>query len=252
MARKDYDDDYREPEWHHPQGSGYEQPRDPYWHNIMGAEERKKRKVELKFSTTEIQQLAVATLVITLVFGIGFSPYTIFNLAGSDVNYGSLAFNLVVALIAVGSAFIIHELGHKFVAQHYGCWAEFRYKLIFLLGSAFLALMLNFFIIIPGAVYIRGHLTKKQNGIVSAAGPLTNIIIAVIFGGVMSIGLFTNYYIFRVGFLGAFINCFIGAFNMIPIGNLDGGKILKWNPLIWIVMAVLLGGPVVIVFFAMF
>ena len=241
MAKRDYDKDYQEPDWLHPQHSGFEQSRDPYWYELAGAEEKKKRKIELKFSKTEIQQLAVATFVITLVFGIGFSDYTIFNITDSGVDYGNLAFSLGVALVAVGSAFIIHEMGHKFAAQHYGCWAEFRYKLTWLLGSAALALFLNFFIIVPGAVYIRGHLTKKQNGIVSAAGPITNIIIGIIFGGVILIG---NYLeidsVLFVGVMGVFINCFIGAFNMIPIGNLDGGKILKWNPLIWVVMAALL------------
>ena len=29
-------------------------------------------------------------------------------------------------LIAVGPAFLLHEIGHKIVAKRHGCWAEFR------------------------------------------------------------------------------------------------------------------------------
>jgi Zn-dependent protease len=251
MARKDYNKDYREPEWHHPQDPGFEQHRDPHWYDV--GDRPKKKKVDLKFSTTEIKQLAVATLVITAIFGLGFAGVGLFTLLSGQFDYGTVAISCGIALVAAGSAFVIHELAHKFVAQRYGCWAEFRYNLVFLLGSAFLALLLNFFIIVPGAVYIRGHLTKKQNGMVSAAGPLTNIIIGALFTGILFIGLYSNIdFVFYVGFLGAFINFFIGAFNMIPIGNLDGGKILKWNPLIWVVMAVLLGGPVLYLWLGMY
>jgi Zn-dependent protease len=62
------------------------------------------------------------------------------------------------------------------------------------------------------------------------------------------IGLFffpNNDIIFNLGFMGSFINLFLGAFNMIPFGNLDGSKILKWNPLVWVVMIILLAGPVI-------
>ncbi|MFH1240586.1 MAG: site-2 protease family protein [Candidatus Diapherotrites archaeon] len=31
----------------------------------------------------------------------------------------------------------------------------------------------------------------------------------------------------------AYINMFLGLFNMIPFPPLDGSKIFRWNPIIW-------------------
>lgn len=234
-------------DWYHPHGERhifFEQHRDPYWH----ATHRPKHKLGSRFSKKEIMQLGVATLVITLIFGLGFAGVNIFSLFRGDFNFFLVLLFLVVSFLSAGSAFILHELAHKVVAQHYGCWAEFRYNLPLLLGSAALALFLGWFIIIPGAVYHQGYLTNKQRGHVSAAGPATNFILAAFFLAVSIIAYnFLPYgFVFLVGYIGAFINFFIGGFNMIPFGNLDGSKILRWNPLIYIVMAILLIGPALV------
>ena len=52
----------------------------------------------------------------------------------------------------------------------------------------------------------------KKDLIITAAGPLANFV------------LFAYYYHFDVKF--AWVNLFIGAFNLLPAANLDGGQIL--------------------------
>ena len=83
----------------------------------------------------------------------------------------------IIAALTVGVGFLLHELAHKLVAQHYGCWAEFRSFDQML----FFAILLSFTGIIfaaPGAVMISGHVTNDRNGKISAAGPITNFILA--------------------------------------------------------------------------
>ena len=79
---------------------------------------------------------------------------------------------------------------------------------------------------------IHGQVTRKENGIISAAGPLTNFSLAMIFMGLMFY-LPTWGFIFNIGF---FINLWLGLFNLIPFGNFDGIKILHWNRYIWMGM----------------
>ncbi len=47
--------------------------------------------------------------------------------------------------------------------------------------------------------------------------------------------------IFLVCSLGFTINSYLATFNLIPIWNLDGSKVLRWNGLIWIVTIAISG-----------
>jgi Zn-dependent protease len=250
MPRKKHDPDYEEPNWLHTRRSDFDDYKEPNWWETA---EKRRKKFDLRLSNTEIQHLAVATIIITLIFGLGFAGISGLALLSGDigVSYSALAVYLGIALVAVGSAFILHEMAHKVVAQRFGCWAEFRYNLFSLLFTGLIAIMISFFIIAPGAVIIQGYLTKKQNGLVSLAGPLTNLVLGIVFIPLFIFGVYFDSSILVVlGFFGGFINFFIGAFNMIPLGNFDGAKILRWNPIIWVVMAVLLGGPVIYIYWS--
>lgn len=145
--------------------------------------------------------------------------------------------NLIVAAIAVGTAFLLHELAHKVLAQRYGCWAEFRK---FNLGLV-LAVVMSFFgfiIAAPGAVMISGMVSREQNGKISAVGPLTNIALAVLFfaAGIIVPQIFGAMPALfnRVIFFGFFINAWLALFNMIPFPPLDGSKVLVWSLPVWV------------------
>ncbi len=175
------------------------------------------------FSTSgvEIRDLIKAWIAIILVFTIFLKPEL--------HSYSAAA---LVSFISVSIGFILHELAHKVVAQHYGCFAEFRA----FTGMLALSIILAFFGIIfiaPGAVFISGPVGKRRNGIISAAGPLTNIVLAGIFLVVRSFidNPITSY--------GVSINGWLALFNMIPFGPLDGAKIWRWNQFIFGVMAII-------------
>ena len=76
---------------------------------------------------------------------------------------------------------MLHELAHKFVAQKYGCVAEFRAFDQMLMLALGLAVLIGVIFAAPGAVMISGMVTRKENGYISVAGPLTNYILGVIF-----------------------------------------------------------------------
>ncbi|UCF09217.1 MAG: site-2 protease family protein [Thermoplasmata archaeon] len=155
---------------------------------------------------------------------------------------GRFPIYIVVALsfVAVVTAFLLHEMGHKLVAQRYGCWAEFRawkFGLIMAILSGFM----GFLFAAPGAVYIRGNLTKEENGKVSAAGPLMNIAVASLLLPILFFIPNILEEIWTLVLMICYLNVFIGGFNMIPFPPLDGSKIIKWNPGIWIGLLVILG-----------
>ena len=180
----------------------------------------------VKFTAREIRDIIISLLVISLAFAY------IINGRDLDATISSFGYMVVV----VGFGFVLHELAHKFAAIRFGYWAE--YKMWF--QGLILALITSYFGFVfaaPGAVYIHGYNIKpSENGKISLAGPATNIILAVLF--LMLMPLASQYGLLGVAVLGATINSFLAVFNLIPLVVLDGAKIFRWNPLIWVISMV--------------
>ncbi|MFO7448252.1 MAG: site-2 protease family protein [Ignavibacteriaceae bacterium] len=70
----------------------------------------------------------------------------------------------------------------------------------------------------------------RDDALVSAAGPLSNFILAILFfiGFIVSSGMIGNYdsLIVNIFWYGVFFNIFLFAFNLLPIPPLDGSHIL--------------------------
>ena len=190
-----------------------------------------------KFTASEIRDLIIAFIVISLCFAI-------VN-AGRDFN--AILNILPIVMVGVGAGFILHELGHKFISMKYGYWAEFKLWPQGLL----LALITSFFGFVfaaPGAVYTyANYMTDEINGKISIAGPIVNIALALVFLAIATAvypSVFssdTSLLIFYISAVGYSINSFLAVFNLLPIGNLDGSKVMRWNIGIWFVTIAIAG-----------
>jgi Zn-dependent protease len=169
--------------------------------------------IRIKTSKTELFHLTIATLLVTAV-GLSLNGYRYFS------------WQFLAIFI---SAFLVHELAHKFLAQYYGSWAEFRAQISGLLITAISALpIMPFKFIAPGAVMV-GLSDGNKFGRVALIGPLTNLVMGFSF---LLLSLFNGSYspYFTIG---ASFNGWIAMFNLIPLGVLDGQKIFDWNKLVW-------------------
>jgi Zn-dependent protease len=157
---------------------------------------------------------------VLLVLGVAFTYFL-------PTASGSTLLNLAILSISFTLSFLLHELAHKFSAQHFTLWAEFRLTLQGALITL-ISFFLPFKIISPGAVMIVGSGTKVTIGKMALAGPITNILLAI---GCILIATITQDFFWFV----AFINAFLAVFNLIPFGMMDGLKVFKWNKVAWIV-----------------
>lgn len=201
----------------------------------------------LRFGRRELRDLAAAWLAL----GVAFTVFLEAGRIQAMLRSGSpapavLASVFWMSLLTVGVGFLLHELGHKVVAVRFGQVAEFRadYRM---LGFALLAAPLGILFAAPGAVYHRGRLTSRENGLVALAGPLVNVVLAV---GFLALAL-AGGPLGALGDLGFRINLFLAAFNMIPWGPLDGRKVLAWSPAVFAVAFVGTVGPGVAVLFGL-
>lgn len=189
---------------------------------------------KIKTSREELIDIGKAWFTISLAFAFVYAQIQVLGGSFSFSKLFSLSFLQMfgVALVTAGLGFLLHELSHKFVAQRYGCAAEFRSFDQMLYLALGLAVMVGFIFAAPGAVMISGMVTRKENGIISLAGPLMNYILAALFFGLTTI-LPSWAPLLLIGFS---INMWLGLFNMLPFWNFDGKKIFYWNKVVWGVM----------------
>jgi Zn-dependent protease len=188
---------------------------------------------QFRFSGSELLQLLISALVISLIFAYPFS-----SCSGS---FACALGSILLVFLLVGSAFVIHESSHKLTAQHYGVWSEYRMWGQGLLLALIMKIALGFSFIAPGAAYFepyrrRGpysalfrenYLTKDEVGKIGWAGPMSNIVLAVVLFALTPV-------IGQLAQAGIEINLMLALFNLIPFGLFDGQKIFSWNWKIWL------------------
>ncbi|MDR2698355.1 MAG: site-2 protease family protein [Candidatus Methanoplasma sp.] len=206
---------------------------DPYYREPRG---------KIRFSKTEVLHIAVAIGVLSVAFSL--------IMRNSTLDPDDPTMNIILiagtSFILVVCSFLFHEFGHKFVAQRYNAWSEFRAYPQGLMMAIVFSIM-GFLFAAPGAVYIRGMISKEMNGKISLAGPAVNFVISAIAIAVFfSIEPGTLVYVV-VGML-AYLNAFLGLFNMIPVLPFDGSKIVAWSIPVYAMAAIVGAVELAIVF----
>lgn len=154
--------------------------------------------------------------------------------------FGPITFFPIIAA-SVSIAFLPHELMHRYIARKMGCFSRFvldPFGLMLTLATAIP--LIPFKIIIPGYILISSHyydpITRKRiEGVSAIAGPLTNLVIALI--GIALLNMVTllriNPYLNIFVLYIVIVNAWIAFFNLLPIPPLDGSKIISWKPVNW-------------------
>jgi Zn-dependent protease len=195
------------------------------------------------FSKDELRHLMLATGAFTLALGLmsGNGIFGIQKLGLAQwlkVVGGALPF----MFLSVGPAFFIHEMAHKVVARHYGCWAEFRADPRGLKVGLIISLFLGVVFMAPGAVMVAGPVTRRENGLIAVAGPVSNLILlllGVVLGAALIGIVGDNLWLSSLVMMWVIANSILGLFNMLPFGPLDGRKVREWSqPVFWVMISI--------------
>ena len=176
----------------------------------------------ITFYREELRDLAAAWLALGLAFALFLEPATLQRMLNGAGSFGR---TFLLSMLTVGVGFLLHELAHKVVAVQFGQVAAFRAD-YGMLAIAVAGALAGIFFAAPGAVYHRGRITTRQNGLVAVAGPVTNLVLAVVF---VVPFLLVGGFVGEVARLGVLVNLFLAAFNMIPFGPLDGKTVRRWD-----------------------
>lgn len=172
--------------------------------------------------TEEVKDIIVSVGTLTIAFSIWF-----FRSARIEINVLTISLVIATSILSVTTAFLLHELAHRYTARRYGGYAFFKMWPLGVL-LAIITSFLGFIFAAPGAVNIGGIYRNDHIGKTALAGPLTNL--------ALGIPLYFTSLLFSPGSIMEFIlgfagstNLFLALFNLIPIPPLDGSKIWKWD-----------------------
>jgi len=150
----------------------------------------------------------------------------------------------IILIVGLVFSVVLHEMAHGYAANWLGDpTARLQGRLT---ANPLVHIDPLMSVIIPGLLILSGsqivfgaakpvpynpyNLTNQKWGeaIVAAAGPLTNILIAVIFAVLFRNAeiLNLNEAFMAISFQMIFLNIFLAIFNLIPLPPLDGSKIL--------------------------
>lgn len=198
---------------------------------------------------SESLHLLIGATLIFLIGLMGFYSTTLITLG-----YGWAIFMLAGFYT---TAFLFHEFGHRQVAKHFGFQTKFRLLTFGMILTAF-SLLIGIVTLVlgsmpiptlalPGAVVVLGlEKVDRKTGLCKAAGPIINLV----YGAILLLASFIvpTYPLNIFIAYAAALNFMLGAFNMIPIGILDGRNIWQWNKILYLILFALLIGLLVVTY----
>ena len=197
--------------------------------------------MQLQFSRRELRDLAAAWLALGVAFALLLEPQlrNVFFGRFGGLTTAEIAQPVVVSLLTAGIGMLLHELAHKVVAVRFGQVAAFRadYRM---LGFAIVGALVGFLFAAPGAVVHRGRITPREGGLIAVAGPVTNLVLSVLFLLPFGLAITTGSdgLLWDLARRGLQINLLLAGFNMLPFGPLDGRKVRAWSNVVWVAVAV--------------
>jgi len=165
-------------------------------------------------------------------------------------NLSDILFNVLSGALALLVAIDVHECCHAWAAYQLGDYTTRNRVTLNPLahldpvGTLFMGINLLYGALFRSSLPLIGwgkpvvyhpHLLRKKGragmAIVAAAGPVANVVTAVVFALPIRLGVpFTSasMYLLRLCYTVAMTNVVIAAFNLIPIPPLDGYSVLLW------------------------
>jgi Zn-dependent protease len=192
-----------------------------------------------QFSKLELKHLLISIFVLTFAFSFALTGNNVIQAYFDGFNFNNFIFGIEKSFLGVIIAFFCHEISHKFIAQKYHLWSEYRMYTKGLIIALILGFFTPFVIAVPGAVMFRGKVRLFEMGQIALAGPLANLIISIITFLLYLFVFFESKVLNELfGFI-CLINAVLATFNLLPFSSFDGYKIFKWNSNIWLISFIL-------------
>ena len=188
-----------------------------------GIAARQRSRHFLGLSASEVIIIEVAVIMLALAFVLADRV---------GLTLGNILIYLLVGAISV----VLHDFAHRYFAtkhghdadtQFWGLGTVIMFITAWLYGNAFAQSYRNL-------VNRTGEDNAREAGIEMVAGPVTSIILMILFLALTRLG---GLYAVAGG-VGFTINLITAVYSLMPIGTMDGGAIWKWNRFVYLALFV--------------
>lgn len=163
----------------------------------------------------------ILEIILTIII-VGFIFEKLFQLPMYSFKEESILRRSMLSSLLLSPAIILHELSHKFVALAFGCSATYQMSYFGLLIGVILKLLnFPFFFFIPAYVNISSIPNRLAYFSIAIAGPLTNLILFLLFSILLKYGKIRGKNAFYF-FIASRMNLYLFILNLIPIPGTDG------------------------------
>lgn len=191
------------------------------------------------FNINEFVDIVVMSLILGYIFKDFFGPKFYLPSTKEKMSNDPVAYyrnmgklkqkeGFKTAILVAAPAVILHEIGHKLVAIHFGLTAEFHAAYFWLMLAVLLKIMnFGFIFFVPAYVSIMGKMTPLQGSATAFAGPAVNLALFLIIFGLVRNKVFSKKYrkYLPILVMTYRINFFLFIFNMLPIPMFDGWQV---------------------------
>lgn len=197
-----------------------------YIQRLFGVKEAKVRKTTAVTRSPVLLGISRRELLIAIVcifiLGAVFAYAKVFRLT-LDV--------FVMFILAAGLTTVIHELAHRYFARRYNAETEFKFWDIGTISLLLTSLVFKTPMGQPGRNITnkQGELSPKVQGLISLAGPVASLLLALLFLLLMSIDI-RQVNLGLTGFKMSMLAC---VYSLMPFEPMEGMRILKWNKPVW-------------------
>ncbi len=193
------------------------------------AKGKARKKTTLKDPFKELVSICIGILAGTLIFSHNWTMPS-----ETLIEFQAL-------LLPFTLSFFFYYLAQRYMAERLRCNMSYNLWIPGIVFSLMLMLVGIKLFLIGGIIisaYKFGRFGMKDRlpsiqeiGFISVAGPLMNMIVVAIFNVL-------TYYIGSNPFFAdmIFLNSWMAFFNLIPIKDLDGGKVMFWYPMFWMIL----------------
>jgi Zn-dependent protease len=180
-------------------------------------------------------------------FALAIFSFSLYYITAGTVSSLDPIRSIVIPILAAATAIVSHEVAHKIVGRFVGCINWFALdKRGFLLTSLINVLLglLSHHGIFFGGVYFSGYskvycpfpgfrgYMSLNYGLTGAAGPITNITLAMLFA-LVSHGFGSNELLRAFLSQSAHFNAWMAFFSLLPFNALDGKVVYEWSSVTW-------------------
>ena len=138
--------------------------------------------------------------------------------------------SIFLFVVVAGFTVVAHELAHRYTALRYKATMEYKFWGVGMAIMLITTILTNTPFAQPARTILNARdLDSRKSGIISYAGPVMSLLLALIFLGMVLYGGFLK----DMGTIGFGVSALGCVYSLMPFEPMEGRRVYRWNKAVW-------------------